>query len=405
MRAPSSWSDLPVDIQSVIMEHLYFDDQIRFRTVCKSWRWNTYAIKSADQLPWIFAYKYKQDDSGFCYLYNPSNKKKYEIKKKLPFGSRFHDSKYGWILISKPEENVSFHLACNLLYFYNPFTDETIKLSVLEDPHIEQHPLYIDSSQVIFSGNPTSNECVIFLHVANGWGLIRKIIYTCRPGDTRWTSHYCLEDFGRDILSLACVDGVLYCATVSRDGISEDKNFSLCSFQIIVKEQKIILDPVDVLSFAIPPWKMLYHCRLIESDGNVLLTYNYEYDESCVVFRVDFSEKKLVEIENLEKKMLFRGLEKWILASAVGAASELANTVHRNCFMEFDSCFYKAPETHLCPQPYGWIKEAYTSVYQSIWIQPPLHFTRYQKITPSVHSFMIGSIRVPIRIQLPPQSQ
>ncbi|KAJ0079718.1 hypothetical protein Patl1_22712 [Pistacia atlantica] len=303
--AIKSWSDLPVDIQSVIMEHLYFDDQIRFQAVCKSWRWNTYAIKSADQLPWIFAYKYKQDDSGFCYLYNPSNKKKYEIKKKLPFGSRFHDSKYGWILISKPEENVSFHLACNLLYFYNPFTDETIKLSVLEDPHIEQHPLHIDSSQVTFSGNPTSNECVIFLHVANGWGLIRKIIYTCRPGDTRWTSHYCLEDFGRDILSLACVNGVLYCATVSRD------------------------------------------------------------------------EKKLVEIENLEKKMLFRGLEKWILAPTVGAASELANTVHRNCFMEFDSCFYKAPETHLCPQPYGWIKEAYTSVYQSIWIQPPLHFTRF----------------------------
>ncbi|KAJ0014461.1 hypothetical protein Pint_19922 [Pistacia integerrima] len=297
--AIKSWSDLPVDIQSVIMEHLYFDDQIRFQAVCKSWRWNTYAIKSADQLPWIFAYKYKQDDSGFCYLYNPSNKKKYEIKKKLPFGSRFHDSKYGWILISKPEENVSFHLACNLLYFYNPFTDETIKLSVLEDPHIEQHPLYIDSSQVIFSGNPTSNECVIFLHVANGWGLIRKI------------------------------------------------NLHM----------------------------------------------------------VDFSEKKLVEIENLEKKMLFRGLEKWILAPAVGATSELANTVHRNCFMEFDSYFYKAPETHLCPQPYGWIKEANTSDYQSIWIQPPLHFTRYQKITPSVHSFMIGSIRVPIRIQLPPPSQ
>ncbi|KAJ0079712.1 hypothetical protein Patl1_22714 [Pistacia atlantica] len=278
-----SWSDLPIDIQSVIMEHLYFDDQIRFRAVCKSWRCNTYAIKSADQLPWLFAYDYNQDDkvSGFCYLYNPSNKTKYEIKKKLPFGSRFHDSKYGWILISKVDKNVHCYPAPRLLFvFYNPFTDETIKLPVPE------HPLDIHDSRLIFSGNPTSKKCVIFGHG------ISMELYTCRPGDTRWTRHYCLKYFGRDILSLACVDGVLYCAySASRFG---GEKIWLSSFKIIAKQQKIVFDPIDVLSFAIPS-RAIYHCKLIESDGNLLLTYPEDDDDSCVVFRVDFSEKKLVE--------------------------------------------------------------------------------------------------------------
>ncbi|KAJ0015055.1 hypothetical protein Pint_19988 [Pistacia integerrima] len=55
--AIKSWSDLLVDILSVIMEHLYFNDQICFLAICKSWRWNTYTIKSTNQLPWIFAYE------------------------------------------------------------------------------------------------------------------------------------------------------------------------------------------------------------------------------------------------------------------------------------------------------------------------------------------------------------
>ncbi|XP_031276492.1 F-box/kelch-repeat protein At1g57790-like [Pistacia vera] len=193
------------------MEHLYFNDQIRFQAICKSWRWNIHAIKSGDQLPWIFAHKYNQHDKviGTCYLYNPSNKTKHEIKKKLPFASRFEVTNYGWILISKLEENVRWYRPGSLLFFfYNPFTDETIKLSALETH------LYIESHRVILSGNPTSRECVIFVVLRDqcweGWECMK--IYTCRPRDTRGTLHYCLKDFRRDILNL---DGVLYCASIS----------------------------------------------------------------------------------------------------------------------------------------------------------------------------------------------
>ncbi|KAJ0079146.1 hypothetical protein Patl1_22778 [Pistacia atlantica] len=102
-------------------------------------------------------YEYNQHDkvSDFCYLYNPSNKTKHEIKKKLPFASRFEVTKLWLDSYIQTREYPLVSSRSLLFFFYNPFTDETIKLSALETH------LYIESRQVIFSGNPTSRECDI----------------------------------------------------------------------------------------------------------------------------------------------------------------------------------------------------------------------------------------------------
>ncbi|KAK3200546.1 hypothetical protein Dsin_023961 [Dipteronia sinensis] len=84
----SNWSDLPIETLNLIVEHLYYIDQIRVRAVCKSWRSNIYNNgKYADKLPWILA-GYKSSiniiRSNPIYLYEPSQQRRYKVETKIP---------------------------------------------------------------------------------------------------------------------------------------------------------------------------------------------------------------------------------------------------------------------------------------------------------------------------------
>ncbi|TXG65844.1 hypothetical protein EZV62_007119 [Acer yangbiense] len=282
-------------------ERLYYTDQIRFRAVCKNWRSNIYDnIKFADKLPWIMGYKATNKEilsSSIFFLYEPSLKRRYRLKKRILIGAELRASKYG----------------CG----------EIIKLPT-ELEHME------NINQATFSAAPTSSDCVIFVIFLSNNRADLNSVFTSRLRDTTWRG-FCFHGYyGQLIYNMAYANGVFYCAFHVGTGIMGAYNPALLEWKTH-PYPPIFQRPYDQ-----------YHIFLIESpeDGNLLL-----YCGSNCVFRFDQSQLKWfrvgnfmycsdhdheqIEIENLNNRMIFYGVDNSsISVTAEGEASELANTIH-----------------------------------------------------------------------------
>ncbi|KAK3200543.1 hypothetical protein Dsin_023958 [Dipteronia sinensis] len=278
----SNWSDLPTEILNLIVDRLYYIDQVRIRGVCKSWRSNIYYDgKYADKLPWIMSYQRVGPNLikiNQFYLYEPSQKRKYRVETKIPIHiAILHASKFGWLLLSQITTLYSF--SPSFFFFYCPFTNEIIQL-----PKLDMN-LY-SQIQATFSTSPTSSDCVVF--VLNSCPDPKRIrVSTCSPGDTAWCSLLVnIDDCGWQIKKVAYSKGVFYCAFLSRFAYMGAYNPAL-------QEWKIHPYPPFII-------QRLYNHKnsdldLIDSpdDENLLLSYYPSRERSHVfVFRFDQSQMK-----------------------------------------------------------------------------------------------------------------
>lgn len=97
-------ADIPTDIARLILGRLCLEDQVRFRSVCRSWH-GVRGVKPRCEQPWLFIYRYKvripwirwsdkSSDSGvWSYiLYNPSTGKSYPCHVTFPTKCGSHPS-------------------------------------------------------------------------------------------------------------------------------------------------------------------------------------------------------------------------------------------------------------------------------------------------------------------------
>ncbi|XP_026412886.1 uncharacterized protein LOC113308635 [Papaver somniferum] len=142
------WGVIHVDIVESIASHLHPVDVLHYRAVCKAnkvpiMKKISGAIRSTDLTPWLL---YSTENSTQYNFVDPMhNNEKYLMKlPELLEGASIRCQKGGWLLMSKGRFT---------LFFYNPFTKETIHLPGLS-------PGY-EFAGVTFSSLPTCSDCVV----------------------------------------------------------------------------------------------------------------------------------------------------------------------------------------------------------------------------------------------------
>lgn len=318
IKSSSSWSRLPDDLICLIMNRLYFVDLIRFRAVCKSWRKVSIEgiVKPADIFPWMMAF-----DSDSCHLYDPSHKQKYTVNEPSPgifINPVVLASKYGWILFAKTRQE-DFVLTKAKLFLYTPFGNQMIQLPKFKIMHHDK---------ATFTASLDSPNCQIF--IAYQWAK-KFIIYTCRPGDKRWTKlikfsfdEFSVEEF-RQIYNLEYADGVLYCSY---------QQTAMAAFNIALKVLKKFPYPCKGIDNGFSDY-------LIETGGTLLLCHGFNRNfirchesNRYSVFKLDQSESEMkwIRVQNLDNRSLFlNDYTPLFTPGPMNEKSELANTIHLDC--------------------------------------------------------------------------
>ncbi|KAL6139263.1 hypothetical protein ACLB2K_064540 [Fragaria x ananassa] len=162
--ARDSWSVLPTDLLSLVLNLVTFYDLVRLTAVCKNWLQLVLddLRRRHRNLPWIISL----DDGKLrkLDLIDPWLNQSYSLFKtirrggleELLLGTRVDASKYGLLLMSKQKvmESGGSNTLVSFL-FYNPFRNEIIELLPL-DLNTDRH-----DSKAMFSTTPTSPDCVI----------------------------------------------------------------------------------------------------------------------------------------------------------------------------------------------------------------------------------------------------
>lgn len=173
----NQWTDLPLEILELIVNHLQLEEFLAFRGVCKTWRLATsvYYITMAqtkERTPWILFYRDNDnpDATPGCCLYNESSRKTCTIKIPELEGASCIASKEGWLLV-----HCHGHV-----FFLNPFSRAKIDLPGF--------PYNILPNQVAaFSSIPTKKDCTVFVIGRIDPETIEAS--TCHWGDREWTKH------------------------------------------------------------------------------------------------------------------------------------------------------------------------------------------------------------------------
>ncbi|XP_026450980.1 F-box protein At3g56470-like [Papaver somniferum] len=154
-------------------------DNIHFRAVCKTFRsiipllnprgsFPAKCLRATNLSPWLVLSK--NNEAVYSFINPMHNNENYLMSiPELLKGSTIRSSKGGWLLMSKGYYTV---------FFYNPFTKETIKLPDLP----ESAGVYWS-----FSSLPTSSDCVVF---AISDCMVELVCITLiKRGDEEWKNN------------------------------------------------------------------------------------------------------------------------------------------------------------------------------------------------------------------------
>ncbi|KAL5703236.1 hypothetical protein ACHQM5_028351 [Ranunculus cassubicifolius] len=170
-------SVIPADILHIIFQSLFLGDSIRFRLACKVFISLTPPVRSfhilqtlpySQHLPWLISFPRNKEE--ICHSYHPIYTDSYIMNLPQLAGAVVRDAKFGWLLMS---------LGNGSIFFFNPFTTETIKLPDYN------YCAFVNAS---FSSPPTSLDCVVFGHLLSWESFVCMSVY--RKSDNRWSSHF-----------------------------------------------------------------------------------------------------------------------------------------------------------------------------------------------------------------------
>ncbi|CAA7031017.1 unnamed protein product [Microthlaspi erraticum] len=121
-----SWSDLPLDLLTLVFKRLSFPDFQRAKSVCWSWLSSSRQSVPKNSIPWLVLFPEDNNKSSSCTLFNPEETDKLYRTQDLglEFAKRVCMATYGsWFLMRDPHYNLSI---------VNIFTHERINLPPVE---------------------------------------------------------------------------------------------------------------------------------------------------------------------------------------------------------------------------------------------------------------------------------
>jgi hypothetical protein len=272
-----SWSDLLPELLCLVSSHLLAGDFITFRSICKSWRSSTSLIRPVPPLidsphslsPCLMSIGYPK-----CKFFHPTYYGTCEMHIPELLGARIRFSKYGWLLLSRDEDDYNDYN----IFFFNPFTKVKIEL-----------PNYIEErafTTMCFSSPPTSPNC--FVLGICGWYIFGII----KPGEKHWTYRTIFENskFEPSHCNPILYEGLCYCLGKKGDiGVFDpNSNPSKWTTYYVTTE----------------PHRRNY---LVESDGKLLALFEGNEEETLIqVFEL---LPKLQTIKKIKpSKMVWRRL-------------------------------------------------------------------------------------------------
>ncbi|XP_026451014.1 F-box/kelch-repeat protein At1g57790-like [Papaver somniferum] len=210
--------------------------------------------------------------------------------------------KGGWLLMSKED------WVTTSLFFYNPFTRETIKL-----PQLPVEEIY-GFSGISFSSLPTSSDCVVFAIEQRGRENCEVSLYFIRKGEAFWRFFVFGNADTEKYIPLhnapVICNGVFYCV---------DYNGALGILNIEDNSWKVLEKPHQQFG-------AMYPSFLVESGGELLLVKLERYGTLLGIFRLDFNKMEWMRVESLGKHMLFVSYTSCI--SAIAPTSHMENKVY-----------------------------------------------------------------------------
>ncbi|XP_026393165.1 F-box protein At3g56470-like [Papaver somniferum] len=299
------WCILNSDMVELIASYLHPVDYVHFRSINKANQEVMPAVKSRFILttqtfeteylcPWL-VFTRDNNSSIYNFVNLMHNNENYLIKfSELLLGATIRYQKGGWLLMSREIE----------LFFYNPFTKETIQLADFPGCH------YL--SDISFTSLPTAPDCTVFGIDKSGFS-ISITIYSIRRGEQQWEvvsfEDSDVEKYSPSRNTLTLFDGVFY--SVGYDGTLNKLSVSFDTFEFLEKPQEIFNDSYP--SFLVKCGEDLV---LVKLCPKMLVR----------IFRMDFSRMEWVKVESLGKHMLF--ISNITCFSAIAPNSQMENKVY-----------------------------------------------------------------------------
>ncbi|XP_026457308.1 F-box protein At3g56470-like [Papaver somniferum] len=307
----------------------------------------TSITKTSNLFPWL-VFCEDNNDIIYCFVI-PVHNEYYLLEfSELLLDATICFQKDGWLLMSREE----------ILFFYNPFTRETINL-----PHVGHH----FSSSICFCSLPTSADCTVFAIDQSDQGTIT--VYSITRGKQVWD----IFNFDNAIQYRPLCNppilhqGAFYCV---------DYNGLLGAFNWKDKTWKVHGIPRERYSDT-----YTYPSFLVKSGEDLLLVKLGCQEKLVTVLNFDLRVNDWVEVESLGKHMLF--ISHTSCFSAIAPNSQMENKIYlpRLC-LNGDGILFYSLETGRYDSFGGWhtsknLYETESWRANCTWIEP-----NWSKFTP-----------------------
>ncbi|TYH07626.1 hypothetical protein ES288_A08G248300v1 [Gossypium darwinii] len=275
------WCNLPGDVLTIVLSHLFGKDYANLLAVCRSWRsapppLRSISNPSASPYPSLFHFS---GNNSKCKFYDPFYNDTYvaQIPDEL-IDARIFFSNYGWLLMCQDTR----------LFFFHPFTNQRIDL-----PNIQRHTLE-EYGRMCFSTPPTSPNCMVF-GILDDSPTVSDVTIIHR-GESSWLNIRYKTNNVRFYTSHGnpvFYKGAFYCLGIDgKLGIFDPSKRGRRCWKIIDK----LKHPCDSIQ----------ENFLVESNGELISICMGHIGEYVRVFRLNYHyEIRWEEVQNLGDEMIF----------------------------------------------------------------------------------------------------
>ncbi|KAJ1692814.1 hypothetical protein LUZ63_009512 [Rhynchospora breviuscula] len=278
------WSSLLPELLNFIAKNLSeISDFVRFRAVCKTWRFSTPITDFPPKFPWILD-KRQYPYEPHMHFYSTTSSKVYTIHASKSLGKRFIGSSQGYVLICDNPKTKNQNSQFSLL---NPLNNHEFPLPPCD------FGLYSDFFPIC-SQQYQIGENVVFIDLGFP---VYKLLFFCLGQDQ---DNWCEFKSGYDV---------------------DFRFFHLKSMLFTVKEYTGVIEVTDFTTgtpiYVIPPVENFVEATnyyLIDASGDILMVFQHSdssqelYDDLFDVYRLNFSRNSSpcwVKVNNIGNQALF----------------------------------------------------------------------------------------------------